>query len=969
MAAEVESVASRASHVLEQLLTQGVDWNDKKLPGDAARIAHNIVASGYARPPLGQAVEDATKALRKAKVITENVTGREVVAMLLKQGYTCDATVDVQLRALKENGTYDELAPENGRVLRAVLLPADENVEPSDVQIALRRGVHFVDDVARELGAASHRRAAAAVLEKVHLKGVSQAEMGGECIDAKIYGLVAIDNTNSPSSSYSSLPVNGRASFIASHTKHVIVRGDVLVLAAAAYKANGKLRTSAVTWDSVRDAILHLTPSRFYLRAGLRDDHLGNPALGRMLRNQLLLPLRYRPGWFDGISPKMVHDVVVKTNKVTEKLGIEVLIKEDDEAKDTEDPEEYRRWRYFVVQVRDCAVSTDCTASVIQIERIKVNRKVHELSQHAPQLIALHLIEEAVRRCAFDKTRPDIVSRLAAYPRDAMHRIEEGDPSFDTVDIDKSDERVEKPVKGIAVKVAIHDRDMSGTSTIMNFVVGDGSFPRQIDFGIRDKRTGGKLILKGQEYADVKVELLEMTAFSPVIRKKLSNRHRKRGGSVEIFRPPLAFQRYEKAVNVFREKNATAVLDVGCGRDIRLFFKLMAMQSSVTHIVGVDIDRSALEDNMWRQSARDELRSYIHRRERRRQQDAAEREEQPTSDADDDDDDDDDDDTDDDEEDDGDRRPLNANLPTMQLLHGRANALTRSALHFEGEKLAVAAIEVIEHMEQDKAISLLVDVLRGMQPDVMFISTPNIEWNSYIKSQHTSNVDANPHNRTPSNSGFRHWDHKWEATRAEFRHLIAQVIASSTADYDVDYDGVGASDDPKSPTHTSDGRSFATQIAILTRRAQQQAPGTVQHEKKRRRVQEEENGCDGMNGNGDGAGAVKSKLIIRTLAEKQEYRRARDAAAAAEEEEKKMRINNHSLQPDHVNGDGEKSNGHSPDAGAPSKNKKRKKKKKKKKTGDEQDDVEQEDDDNDFICDEVFLYPANDAAHQARVLY
>lgn len=75
------------------------------------------------------------------------------------------------------------------------------------------------------------------------------------------------------------------------------------------------------------------------------------------------------------------------------------------------------------------------------------------------------------------------------------------------------------------------------------------------------------------------------------------------------------------------------------------------------------------------------------------------------------------------------------------------------------ESFDILATEVIEHIEYDKAVELL-EKLNKLNFRKLIITVPNAEFNKHYK------ID-----------GFRHTDHKWEPTRAEFESLIGSKFS------------------------------------------------------------------------------------------------------------------------------------------------------------------------------------------------
>eukprot|EP00095_Tigriopus_kingsejongensis_P007341 maker-scaffold589_size129586-snap-gene-0.43 protein:Tk07341 transcript:maker-scaffold589_size129586-snap-gene-0.43-mRNA-1 annotation:"PREDICTED: uncharacterized protein LOC103574275" len=91
---------------------------------------------------------------------------------------------------------------------------------------------------------------------------------------------------------------------------------------------------------------------------------------------------------------------------------------------------------------------------------------------------------------------------------------------------------------------------------------------------------------------------------------------------------------------------------------------------------------------------------------------------------------------------------------------------------------AITAIEVIEHLEPDVLERLPENLFGRLQPQLVILTTPNREFNVLF-----------PHFAGP----FRHWDHKFEWTRAEFEAWSHDVIRRYP-EYLVTFSGVGYPD-------------------------------------------------------------------------------------------------------------------------------------------------------------------------------
>ncbi|CAF90627.1 unnamed protein product, partial [Tetraodon nigroviridis] len=104
----------------------------------------------------------------------------------------------------------------------------------------------------------------------------------------------------------------------------------------------------------------------------------------------------------------------------------------------------------------------------------------------------------------------------------------------------------------------------------------------------------------------------------------------------------------------------------------------------------------------------------------------------------------------------------------------------------------VTSIELIEHLRLS-GLSCFSEVVFGyMTPLTVIISTPNSEFNSLL----------------PGLKGFRHRDHKFEWTRAEFKSWALKVCQDYG--YTVEFTGVGAA-----PPGQQENIGFCSQIGVF----------------------------------------------------------------------------------------------------------------------------------------------------------
>lgn len=110
----------------------------------------------------------------------------------------------------------------------------------------------------------------------------------------------------------------------------------------------------------------------------------------------------------------------------------------------------------------------------------------------------------------------------------------------------------------------------------------------------------------------------------------------------------------------------------------------------------------------------------------------------------------------------------------VELLHGSLTYRDSRLAGFD----AAAAVEVIEHLELDRLPSFERAVFEHARPGTVVITTPNAEFNARFERL--------------SPGTFRHADHRFEWTRAEFRGW-AEAVAQRRG-YAVEFEDVGAVD-------------------------------------------------------------------------------------------------------------------------------------------------------------------------------
>ncbi|XP_034564306.1 small RNA 2'-O-methyltransferase isoform X2 [Notolabrus celidotus] len=133
--------------------------------------------------------------------------------------------------------------------------------------------------------------------------------------------------------------------------------------------------------------------------------------------------------------------------------------------------------------------------------------------------------------------------------------------------------------------------------------------------------------------------------------------------------------------------------------------------------------------------------------------------------------------------------------PTYDQLHIELyqGSVTQNDPRLRGFHL-VTSIELIEHLTLPDVERFSEVVFGYMIPAEVIISTPNSEYNPLL----------------PGLRGFRHSDHKFEWTRAEFQSWAVKV--SSEYGYEVEFTGVG-----EAPPGQQERVGYCSQIAVFHR--------------------------------------------------------------------------------------------------------------------------------------------------------
>lgn len=112
---------------------------------------------------------------------------------------------------------------------------------------------------------------------------------------------------------------------------------------------------------------------------------------------------------------------------------------------------------------------------------------------------------------------------------------------------------------------------------------------------------------------------------------------------------------------------------------------------------------------------------------------------------------------------------IDVNEELIEMVNGKAkkadleNLITYNSIQsfleaYSGEQVDIILTEVVEHMQLEESEVLLKDIMQNIDFEKLIITTPNAEFNTFYALD-----------------GFRHDDHKWEATTKEFQAWIEKI--------------------------------------------------------------------------------------------------------------------------------------------------------------------------------------------------
>ena len=181
-----------------------------------------------------------------------------------------------------------------------------------------------------------------------------------------------------------------------------------------------------------------------------------------------------------------------------------------------------------------------------------------------------------------------------------------------------------------------------------------------------------------------------------------------------LFTPRLSVQRHELVLEFLKRMKVRSVLDLGCNS--LKFFSLVKNLENLQYLAGVDIDKDILEE--FKHLAQPTVCSWLEER---------------------------------------------AHSLLLELWSGDVTD-NDGARVMEERVEAVTSIELIEHLEPDKIQSFVDTVLGVIRPEYWIVTTPNKDYNQLFPDW-------------PGDEARRHWDHKFEWTRSEFRAWAASVVS------------------------------------------------------------------------------------------------------------------------------------------------------------------------------------------------
>ncbi|KAJ3320977.1 Small RNA 2'-O-methyltransferase [Blyttiomyces sp. JEL0837] len=219
------------------------------------------------------------------------------------------------------------------------------------------------------------------------------------------------------------------------------------------------------------------------------------------------------------------------------------------------------------------------------------------------------------------------------------------------------------------------------------------------------------------------------------------------------FDPPLWMQRRSKVLQILRTASSStsiqSILDLGCGEGSLL--QILANDNEFSYLAGIDFDQDEVQAAIVNCSPLEMDFRYL--RERPMVVDLYK----------------------------GDIREIDDNIrdfgfDAIACVEKKSQTTIQLKLRFAAQKTSQNSIE---HMYLEDVPSLSKNALGIHRPKIVIVTTPNAEFNINFEGLHYG---------TPE-SKFRHDDHKFEWTRAEFQSWAEE--AAKEHGYQVHFDGVG----------------------------------------------------------------------------------------------------------------------------------------------------------------------------------
>ena len=216
-----------------------------------------------------------------------------------------------------------------------------------------------------------------------------------------------------------------------------------------------------------------------------------------------------------------------------------------------------------------------------------------------------------------------------------------------------------------------------------------------------------------------------------------------------LFSPSLSTQRHHMVLDILRQEEARSILDTGCNS--LKFVSLVKAMPGVKLVCGVDLDKDILEE--FKFLATPTASRWLE------------------------------------------DRPEDF---LLELWHGDVTDGAGAGV-MRGRVEAVTSIELIEHLEPRAVDSFTRTVLGVVRPRLWVVTTPNRDYNVLFPDWPGKSVElgavCDPLESVPGPDHRRHWDHRFEWSRAEFRAWVDEVVRAFPEYSDTELGGVGYTED------------------------------------------------------------------------------------------------------------------------------------------------------------------------------